>query len=81
MMSRPPKTKPIKPSATPKPASDVPFDPAVFLATAALGRDISKHSKREVIFAQGDDADAVFYIKKAEPSPFSRRSVRKLSLR
>ena len=66
MMSRPPKTKPIKPSATPKPASDVPFDPAVFLATAALGRDISKHSKREVIFAQGDDADAVFYIKKGK---------------
>ena len=42
------------------------FDPAVFLATAAVGRDISKHSKKEVIFAQGDDADAVFYIKKGK---------------
>jgi CRP-like cAMP-binding protein len=40
------------------------FDPAIFLATAAVGRDISKYSKKEVIFAQGDAADAVFYIKK-----------------
>ena len=40
------------------------FDPALFLATAAVGRDISKYSKKKVIFAQGDDADAVFYIKK-----------------
>jgi CRP-like cAMP-binding protein len=65
-MSRSPKTKPIKPSTPPKPAIDVAFDPAVFLATAALGRDISKHSKKEVIFAQGEDADAVFYIKKGK---------------
>jgi hypothetical protein len=39
------------------------FDPAVLLATAATGRQISTHSKKEVIFAQGDDADAVFYIR------------------
>jgi len=38
----------------------------VFLATAAAGRDISKYSKRDVIFTQGDDADAVFYIKKGK---------------
>ncbi len=66
MKSRSPNTKPIKPSTTAKLASDVPFDPAVFLATAALGRDISNHSKKEVIFAQGEDADAVFYIKKGK---------------
>jgi CRP/FNR family cyclic AMP-dependent transcriptional regulator len=42
------------------------FDPAAFLATAANGRDISKYSKKKVIFAQGDDADAVFYIKKGK---------------
>ena len=60
-----PNTKSNKPSP-PKSARDVPFDPAVFLATAALGRDISKHSKKEVIFAQGADADAVFYIKKGK---------------
>jgi len=65
-MPRSPKTNPVKPSATPKPAGDAPFDPVVFLATAALGRDISKHSKKAVIFAQGEDADAVFYIKKGK---------------
>src|SRR5579872_6277878 len=66
VMSHPPKEKPIKPSTTPKLAGDVLFDPAVFFATAALGRDLSKHSKKGVIFAQGDEADAVFYIKKGK---------------
>ena len=42
------------------------FDPAVFLATAAVGRDISRYSKKAVIFAQGEDANAVFYIKKGK---------------
>jgi CRP/FNR family cyclic AMP-dependent transcriptional regulator len=65
-MSRAPRSKRIKPSTNSKTTSEVPFDPAVFLATAALGRDISTHSKKEVIFAQGDDADAVFYIKKGK---------------
>jgi CRP-like cAMP-binding protein len=40
------------------------FDPAAFLETAANGRIISKHRKKEIIFAQGDVADAVIYIKK-----------------
>src|SRR4029079_16200893 len=65
-MSRPPGTKSIKPSGNRKAASSVVFDPAVFLTTAAVGRDISKHSKKTVIFAQGEDADAVFYIKKGK---------------
>src|SRR5690242_117846 len=63
-MSRRPKPRPVKPSANQKGAPA--FDPAVFLATAAVGRDISKFSKKKVIFAQGDDADAVFYIKKGK---------------
>jgi CRP-like cAMP-binding protein len=42
------------------------FDPAVFLETAAKGRVITTHSKKHVIFAQGDAADAVFYIKKGK---------------
>ena len=61
-----PRPKPIKGSSGRKPARPPKFDPAVFLATAAVGREISKHSKKEVIFAQGDDADAVFYIKKGK---------------
>ena len=40
------------------------FDPAAFFETAAKGRTISTHRKKEIIFSQGDAADAVFYIKK-----------------
>ena len=65
-MSRAPRSKSIKVSTHPKTAGAPLFDPGVFLSTAAVGRDISKHSKKEVIFAQGDDADAVFYIKKGK---------------
>jgi CRP-like cAMP-binding protein len=42
------------------------FDPAVFLETAAKGRTISTHRKKEIIFSQGNEADAVFYIKKGK---------------
>jgi CRP/FNR family cyclic AMP-dependent transcriptional regulator len=42
------------------------FDPALFFETAAKGRTISKHRKSEIIFSQGDDANAVFYIKKGK---------------
>jgi len=59
-------SRPIKRSSNPKPTGALKFDPATFLATAAVGRDISKLSKKEIIFAQGDDADAVFYIKKGK---------------
>jgi CRP/FNR family cyclic AMP-dependent transcriptional regulator len=65
-MSQAPRPRPIKGSSDRKPAGAPLFDPAIFLATAAVGRDISRHSKKEVIFAQGDDADAVFYIKKGK---------------
>jgi CRP/FNR family cyclic AMP-dependent transcriptional regulator len=42
------------------------FDPAIFLETTAKGRTISTHRKKEIIFLQGSDADAVFYIKKGK---------------
>jgi len=42
------------------------FDPAVFLATTAKGRIISTHRDKEIIFTQGEAADAVFYIKKGK---------------
>jgi CRP/FNR family transcriptional regulator, cyclic AMP receptor protein len=42
------------------------FDPAVFLETAAKGRVISAHRKRQIIFTQGDAADSVLYIKKGK---------------
>lgn len=65
-MARTPGPRPIKASSDRKPAGALPFDPAAFLATAAIGRHISNHSKKEVIFAQGEDADAVFYIRKGK---------------
>jgi CRP-like cAMP-binding protein len=39
------------------------FDPKVFLAKANGGRATSKLRKSQVVFAQGDVADSVFYIR------------------
>jgi CRP/FNR family transcriptional regulator, cyclic AMP receptor protein len=39
------------------------FDPAVFLETAAKGRAVATHQTKQIIFAQGDAADSVIYIK------------------
>ncbi len=39
------------------------FDPKVFLATVNGGRTVSDYRKDDVIFSQGNPADAVFYIK------------------
>jgi len=39
-----------------------PFDPKVFLAKANGGRSISKYRMNQIVFAQGDPADSVFYI-------------------
>src|SRR5690349_12910761 len=49
-----------------KPVADTPFDPAGFLETNASGRVISTHSKRDVLFSQGDDANSIFYIRKGK---------------
>jgi CRP/FNR family cyclic AMP-dependent transcriptional regulator len=49
-----------------KPKDSRQFDPAVFFETVANGRSISKHHKDEILFSQGDAADAVFYIKKGK---------------
>jgi CRP/FNR family transcriptional regulator, cyclic AMP receptor protein len=38
------------------------FDPDKFLATIGEGRKIAPFRKKQTIFAQGDEADAVFYI-------------------
>jgi CRP/FNR family cyclic AMP-dependent transcriptional regulator len=42
------------------------FDPAVFLETAAKGRVVSAQRKGEILFSQGDDADAIFYVRKGK---------------
>jgi len=38
------------------------FDPKKFLATIGAGRKVVNFPKKQAIFAQGDAADAVFYI-------------------
>ena len=65
-MSHAPKSRPAKLGTNHKAASEASFNPAEFLETTAQGRVISTHSKKDVIFAQGDDADAVFYIRKGK---------------
>ena len=39
-----------------------PFDPKVFLATVNGGRTLVKYRHNQVVFAQGDAAEAVYYI-------------------
>jgi CRP-like cAMP-binding protein len=42
------------------------FDPKTFLAKVGEGRSIGSFSKDQVVFSQGDPADAVFYIQKGK---------------
>ena len=42
------------------------FDPVSFFETTAKGRSISTHRKDQIVFSQGDVADAVFYIKRGK---------------
>ena len=42
------------------------FDPDTFLATIGDGRKILIVPKKQLIFSQGDDADAVFYVQKGK---------------
>jgi CRP-like cAMP-binding protein len=42
------------------------FDPKKFLATIGEGRKVVAFSKKQTIFAQGDAADAVFYVQQGK---------------
>jgi CRP/FNR family cyclic AMP-dependent transcriptional regulator len=42
------------------------FDPTTFLATIGEGRKLVTVPKKQMIFGQGDEADAVFYIQKGK---------------
>jgi CRP-like cAMP-binding protein len=42
------------------------FDPKVFLAKIGEGRTIVKRDANEILFSQGDAADAVFYLQKGK---------------
>ena len=42
------------------------FDAKAFLTKASEGRSVSAYRKKQVIFAQGDPADAVFYLERGQ---------------
>jgi len=42
------------------------FDPKSFLAEVGEGRTMSQYRKDQIVFSQGDPADAVFYIQKGK---------------
>jgi len=46
--------------------SEQTFDPKIFLARIGEGRSIAKYRKGQIIFSQGEPADAVFYIQKGK---------------
>ena len=41
-----------------------PFDPKLFLAKVGAGKTRAELRRRQIVFSQGDPADAVFYIEK-----------------
>jgi CRP/FNR family transcriptional regulator, cyclic AMP receptor protein len=43
-----------------------PFDPRLFLARVEAGKTRIGLRRRQVVFSQGDPADAVFYIEKGK---------------
>ncbi len=54
---------------TPKPRpknGDTVFDPESFLARAGVGKQIFDLKKNETAYAQGDAADAIFYVQKGQ---------------
>lgn len=42
------------------------FDPKSFLAKVGEGRSIDRYRKGQIVFSQGDPADAVFFIQKGK---------------
>ncbi len=43
-----------------------PFDPKLFLARVEAGKTRTELRRRQIVFSQGDPADAVFYIRKGK---------------
>src|ERR1700731_3947748 len=42
------------------------FDTKSFLAKVGEGRSIDRYRKDQIVFSQGDPADAVFYVERGE---------------
>jgi CRP/FNR family transcriptional regulator, cyclic AMP receptor protein len=48
------------------PKAKQPFDPHVFLAKVGEGHTLADYKKNQVMFSQGNPADAIFYIQKGK---------------
>lgn len=46
------------------PQRTLPLNPKTFLTRVSEGRSVASYGRKQVIFAQGDPADAVFYVQK-----------------
>ena len=57
-----------------KPNPRLKFDPIAFLAKAGEGRAATGYAGGQVIFAQGDPADAVFYVQTGRVKLTSRQN-------
>jgi CRP/FNR family cyclic AMP-dependent transcriptional regulator len=49
-----------------EPKGSLPFDPKVFLSSVNGGRTKAEYPQNQIVFRQGDPADAVFYILKGK---------------
>jgi CRP/FNR family cyclic AMP-dependent transcriptional regulator len=47
-----------------KTVKKVRFDPLVFLAKVGAGKTVATYKKNQVVYNQGEDADAIFFIQK-----------------
>jgi CRP/FNR family transcriptional regulator, cyclic AMP receptor protein len=55
---------PVEKKRPPRRRSTTNFDPEEFLEETGVGRTVVELKKNQVLFSQGDEADAVFYLQK-----------------
>src|SRR5450756_1985613 len=53
-------------AATKRTATEPEFNAQAFLAKVGSGRTLANHSAGEIVFSQGDAADAIFYVRKGK---------------
>jgi CRP/FNR family cyclic AMP-dependent transcriptional regulator len=53
-------------SKSPPTNGDMVFDPETFLAGAGLGKQVQNLKRKDTAYAQGDPADAIFYVQKGQ---------------
>ena len=49
-----------------KPRKKLPFDPKIFLAKIGEGRTHGDYKQNQLVFSQGEPADAIFYVQKGK---------------